>query len=104
MPEPILPISPETLWLIHRAALGGKSAITGAELPATLADCPKAVQAAHYAMALGASTRSAGGLCSPPASGVLSEEEIEEIGKRVNLVVPFILEGPREVGAISVLG
>lgn len=50
----MLPLTPETLWKIHSAALGGKSAITGAALPDVLSACPPAVQGSHYAMAVGA--------------------------------------------------
>lgn len=44
-------ITPNALWLMHRAAAGGVSTVTGAPLPATLDDCPPGPQATHYAMA-----------------------------------------------------
>jgi len=47
-------ISAEFMWTQHRAALGGKSAVNGADLPETLADCPAGVKAAHYGLALAA--------------------------------------------------
>ena len=39
------------LWRQHRAALGGRSAISGAPLPETLAECAPGVQASHWGMA-----------------------------------------------------
>jgi hypothetical protein len=55
MSEPAkAPITANLLWTIHRAALGGKSSVTGAELPRYLDECPPGARAAHYAMALAA--------------------------------------------------
>jgi hypothetical protein len=48
------PLTADFLWVVHRAALGGKSSVTGAELPQTLAAAPPGARAAHYAMALAA--------------------------------------------------
>lgn len=45
-------ITPANLWLVHRAAAGGKSTITGAPLPQTIDDCAEGPQATHYAMAV----------------------------------------------------
>ena len=42
------------MWTQHRAVLRGKSAVNGADLPETLAECPAGVQAAHYGLALAA--------------------------------------------------
>jgi hypothetical protein len=50
MSEPML--TADFLWSVHRVALGGKSSVTGAELPATLDGCPPGARAAHYAMAM----------------------------------------------------
>jgi hypothetical protein len=50
MDEPLL--TADFLWHIHRAALGGKSSVSGAELPRTLDGAPSGARAAHYAMAL----------------------------------------------------
>lgn len=44
-------VTPEMFWQFRRNQLGGKSAITGQELPKTLAECNPAVQADHYAQA-----------------------------------------------------
>ena len=44
-------VTPEMFWQFRRAQLGGKSAVTGQELPKTLAECNPAVQADHYAQA-----------------------------------------------------
>lgn len=49
--NPQCKITPEMFWQFRRKQLGGKSAVTGAELPTTLAECPPAVQADHYAQA-----------------------------------------------------
>lgn len=46
-------VTAEKLWLVHRAALGGVSAATGAALPVTLDEVPfPAVKAAHWGMAV----------------------------------------------------
>lgn len=44
-------VTPEMFWQFRRAQLGGKSAVTGQELPKTLEECNAAVQADHYAQA-----------------------------------------------------
>ena len=44
-------VTPEMFWQFRRMQLGGKSAVTGQELPKTLAECNPAVQADHYAQA-----------------------------------------------------
>lgn len=44
-------VTPEMFWQFRRNQLGGKSAVTGQELPKTLAECNAAVQADHYAQA-----------------------------------------------------
>ena len=45
-------ITPDGLWLVHRAAAGGRSTITGAPLPLTLEACAVGPQETHYAMAV----------------------------------------------------
>lgn len=45
-------ITPANLWLMHRAAAGGRSTVTGAPLPETIDDCPVGPQETHYAMAV----------------------------------------------------
>ncbi len=44
-------IHPEMFWEFRRKQLKGKSAVTGQELPKTLAECNPQVQADHYAQA-----------------------------------------------------
>ena len=44
-------VHPEMFWWFRRKQLGGKSAVTGQELPKTLAECNAGVQADHYAQA-----------------------------------------------------
>lgn len=44
-------VTPEMFWQFRRQQLGGKSAVTGDELPNTLAKCNAAVQVDHYAQA-----------------------------------------------------
>lgn len=44
-------VTPDMFWQFRRSQLGGKSAVTGQELPKTLAECNPAVQADHYAQA-----------------------------------------------------
>ena len=65
-------ITAEFLWRQHRAALGGRSAINGAELPVTLADCPPAVQASHWGMA--AAVALALGHDEPPIPAAVTPE------------------------------
>jgi hypothetical protein len=76
------PLTADFLWHIHRAALGGKSSVTGAPLPETLADVPPGARLAHYAMALAAARHAEPG-ASVPVPAHLSPEEVE----RVDLLV-----------------
>lgn len=70
-------IDAETLWQWHRASLGGRSSVTGAPLPETLAGAPVGAQAAHHAMALGIAR--AEGCPEPEAPAGLPEAEIERV-------------------------
>jgi len=44
--------TPDMMWEAHRAALDGRSSVTGTPLPERLGDCPPLARGAHYAMAL----------------------------------------------------
>lgn len=68
------PLTADYLWHVHRAALGGRSSVTGAELPTTLADCPPGARAAHFAMALAAARWANPGADLPVPEGVTPEE------------------------------
>jgi hypothetical protein len=71
-----LPVTPAMLWQFRRMILGGKSAVTGAELPKALADCAVGVQEDHYAQA-----------CYVYASLVLTAQELLEQGASALLIV-----------------
>jgi hypothetical protein len=68
------PLTADFLWHIHRAALGGKSSVTGAELPASLDGCPPGARAAHYAMALAAAWHVDRSSAVPVPAGVSPDE------------------------------
>jgi hypothetical protein len=70
-------ITAELLWQVHREVLGGRSSITGAPLPETLADCAPGPQGAHYALAL--ATAIAHGASYPQPPPGVTEEEAERI-------------------------
>lgn len=76
------PLTADFLWHIHRAALGGRSSVTGAELPATLDVCPPGARAAHYAMALAAARHIDPAATIPVPAGV-SPEEAERVERVV---------------------
>lgn len=68
-------VTPEDLWRAHRAALGGKSAVTGAPLPAQLDECPPGVQGSHWGMSLAVAYELGAPEPSPPAAVSLDEQE-----------------------------
>lgn len=70
------PLTADFLWTIHRAALGGRSSVTGAELPASLAETPPGARAAHYAMALAAARHVDPAASIPMPEGVSPEEAV----------------------------
>ena len=70
-------ITPHALWLIHREALGGKSAVTGADLPQTLDDCSEGVQASHYEMTVAVVTAYGDRRTVPVPSKVSPERALE---------------------------
>lgn len=83
LPQPTL--TAEDLWLVHRAALGGKSAITGQALPPSLSVCPAGVKASHYAMALYAAI--ATGNEEPPVPLGLPADQAESVAAKVRAMV-----------------
>jgi len=85
MAAPLPTITAEDLWLVHSAALGGKSAITGQSLPPSLSVCPSGVKASHYAMALYAAI--ATGAEEPPVPPGLSAEQAESVAAKVRAMV-----------------
>lgn len=76
------PLTADFLWHVHRAALGGRSSVTGAELPASLDACPPGARAAHYAMALAAARHVDPAAAIPVPAGV-SPEEAERVERVV---------------------
>jgi hypothetical protein len=78
-------ITAEFLWRQHRAALGGKSAVTGAALPETLHDCNAGVQGSHYGMA--AAVNRFLGLNDPPLPPLVTPERAEEIQRSLSICV-----------------
>lgn len=65
-------ITAEFMWVQHRSVLGGKSAMSGDELPATLAECKPGVQEAHYGLAV-AAARLYGDEDPAPPPGIMEE-------------------------------
>jgi len=51
IPGNVTLLSAESLWIAHRNALGGRSAISGAALPETLDECSPGVKGAHWGIA-----------------------------------------------------
>lgn len=78
-------ITAEFLWRQHRAALGGKSAITGAALPVTLHECNAGVQGSHYGMA--AAVNRMLGLDEPPLPPLVTPDRAEEIRRSLSICV-----------------
>ena len=76
-------ITAEFLWRQHRAALGGRSAITGAELPQTLAECAPGVQASHWGMAVAVAL--ALGHDEPPLPPGVTAEEAARVRKSLSV-------------------
>ena len=74
-------ITADFLWMKHRAALGGRSAISGAELPPTLTDCKPEVQASHYGIAVAIAAEL--DLDLPPVPPGVSEELATTMRQRV---------------------
>lgn len=80
------PLTADFLWHVHRAALGGRSSVTGAELPESLDACPPGARAAHYAMAL-AAARHADPTAAIPVPAGVSPEEAARIGILVDQIL-----------------
>jgi hypothetical protein len=76
-------ITAEFLWVNHRAALGGKSAVTGAPLPEFLHECNEGVQGAHWWMA--AAVARALGTEPPPLPHHVTPERAEEIQRELEI-------------------
>lgn len=76
-------VTAEFLWRQHRAALGGRSSVSGAELPKTLAECPPGARAAHWGMALAVSILL--GHEEPPLPEGVTPEEAERVRKSVSI-------------------
>lgn len=81
-PQPKDPITAEEIWKIHRAALGGRSGVTGAQLPLTLAECNSAVKLSHFGIALGIARRH--GLPDPLVPQDVTDEQVKEIHRRLD--------------------
>lgn len=79
--EPI--ITAEFLWRHHREALGGRSSITGQELPATLEQCPPGPQGSHWGMAL--AVAHALGHAEPPRPPGVSDEDADRIRRSIGV-------------------
>ena len=80
-------LTPAEVWLVHRAALGGFSAITGDPLPETLADCKVGVQEAHYAIAVGAALRAGIAAAEVPLPPLVTAERAEKLAGVARLIV-----------------
>ncbi len=76
-------ITAEFLWGQHRAALGGRSAVTGAALPETLHECNAGVQGSHYGMA--AAVNRLLGLDDPPLPPLVTHKRAEEIERSLSI-------------------
>ncbi len=70
-------VTAEFLWRQHRAALGGRSSVSGTPLPGTLAECPPGAQAAHWGMAAAVSRLL--GHDEPPVPAAVTPEEAERV-------------------------
>lgn len=76
-------ITAEFLWRQHHASLGGRSSVSGAVLPDTLAECPPGAQAAHWGMALAVSLHL--GHEEPPLPPGVTAEEAERVRRSISL-------------------
>lgn len=74
-------VSAEILWNAHRAALGGKSSITGTPLPSSLPECAAGAQGAHWGIALAVSLIL--GIAEPHLPVGVSRELAAEVRERV---------------------
>lgn len=81
-----MPIDADTLWTWHRAALGGRSSVTGATLPETLAGAPPGARLAHWAMAAGVAR--ANGWPEPPIPPGCDPAEVARVRAVVAELVP----------------
>jgi len=70
-------LTPDMLWEFRREILGGKSAVTGSELPKALDECNQGVQEDHYAQA-----------CYVHATTQLTTEQLLNEGTNLLLAVP----------------
>lgn len=77
------PVTAEFLWRQHRAVLDGRSSVSGAVLPAALAECPVGAQAAHWGMA--AAVCLALGMREPPLPPGVSEEDAARVRKSLSI-------------------
>lgn len=76
-------ITAEFLWTNHRSILGGRSSVSGAELPMTLAECGSGPQGAHWGMA--AAVARLFDLPEPPLPPGVTEEAAAEIRMRLDI-------------------
>ena len=76
-------ITAEFLWRQHHAALGGRSAISGAPLPETLAECAPGVQASHWGMAVAVSRLL--GHEEPARPAAVTPQEAERVGLALSI-------------------
>lgn len=74
-------ITAEFLWRNHRLVLGGKSSITGAPIPETMAECSPGPQGAHWGMALAVAR--AQGAPEPPVPPGVSAGEAARIRQTI---------------------
>lgn len=82
------PITAEFLWINHRAALGGKSAVSGAPLPEYLSECNAGVQGSHWGMAcaVARALRMSGvDVADPPRPEKVTDEEAERIQRSLDV-------------------
>ncbi len=76
-------ITAEFLWRQHCAALEGRSSVSGAPLPETLAECPPGARAAHWGMA--AAVARLLGHDEPPLPEGMTAEEAERVGRSLSI-------------------
>ena len=76
-------VTAEFLWRQHRAALAGRSSVSGAPLPETLAECPPGAQAAHWGMALSVCILL--GHEEPPLPPGVTPEEAERVRRSLSI-------------------